>query len=364
MTATVHACGACLRRTWLLETLAGHLDALRARVPELLELDDLQLIEAVAGSDAGEAQRGRRAFRTGAARERIAAAGLEAACRCDERYPAVLRQLPAPPAVLHVAGGLRRLTQLMGQSPVAIVGARRATQYGRETARSLAGAVAASGLTVVSGMALGIDGAAHEGALQAGGATIAVLPGGADRPYPASHQPLYRRLIGAGGVAVSELPPGLPPRRWMFPARNRVIAAASAMTVVVQGRERSGSLVTARWARTLRRAIGAVPGSVSTDLSAGPHALLREGAVLVTGPQDVLDAVYGVGERVATRSACTRPADPQLTSLLDELADGQTGAAAIRRAGYGTEAGLTALAALELGGLVRRTAGGRYEVRG
>jgi DNA processing protein len=359
---TVRACRPCLLRTWMLEALAGHLEPVRGRAAELLLLDDGALIDAVAGRDAGEIQRLRRVFAFREARERILGAGLEAVCRCDERYPAALRDLPAPPAVVHVAGTWRRLEQLLAESPVSIVGARQATGYGRDAARTLAAGCASAGLTVVSGMALGVDGAAHAGALEVGGPTIAVLPSGADRPYPAGHRALYRRIVAGGGVAISELPPGLAPRRWMFPARNRLIAALSAMTVVVQGRRRSGSLVTASWAQALGRSAGAVPGSIATELSAGPHALLRDGGRLVTGVQDVLDAIYGVGERQATTVA-PGPADPQLSRLLDELAGGETPAVAVRNAGYGAEAGLSALAALELGGLIRRAAGGRYTVR-
>ena len=357
----VRACRACLRRTWLLEALAGHLEQLRGQIDELLALGDDELIAAVAGDAAAAIEHGHTRFETGDARERIAAAGLEAVCRCDRGYPELLRALPAPPAVMHVAGGLDRLGALLAEVPVALVGARRATAYGRETARLLGAGCAAAGMTVVSGLALGIDAAAHEGALETGDTALAVLPGGADRAYPAGHRALYRRILGGGGAAVSELGPGVAPRRWMFPARNRLIAALSAMTVVVQARPRSGSLVTARWAQRLGRRVGAVPGSVSTELSVGPHTLLREGAQLIAGTQDVLDGVYGVGE--VTMFAAPRPADPQLAALLEGLADGETVSGALRRAGLSAEAGLGALAALELSGIVRRGPGGRYEVR-
>ncbi len=196
----------------------------------------------------------------------------------------------------------------------------------------------------------------------AGGATIAVLAGGAERPYPASHRRLYTR-IRSGGLVVSELPPGVRPRRWMFPARNRIIAALSTITVVIQARPRSGALVTARHAAQLGRQVGAVPGQVSSPLSAGPHALIRGGAELITGAQDVLDLLYGPGERsvVDARRAQLAPAD---AALLDALDEGHEGSAAFVRAGLGPVQGLEAIAALELAGLVRRSPGGRLTVIG
>src|SRR5437763_1581466 len=165
-------------------------------------------------------------------------------------------------------------------------------------ARALARGLASSGVTLVSGMAFGIDSAAHSGALAGGGATVAVLPGSADRPYPTSKRKLHREIVAAG-AAVSALPPGAEIRRWMFPARNRVIAALSAITVVVEAGGRSGSLVTARCARELGRSVGAVPGRVTTPRAAGPNALLADGARVVRDTQDVLDALFGAGVRTA-----------------------------------------------------------------
>ena len=233
-------------------------------------------------------------------------------------------------------------------------------------------------------MALGVDGAAHAGALEAAGSavaagggamrgsaaagaggggrrggragggeagpegttpdnddagcvTVAVLPGGADRPYPASHRRLYTGIRRAG-LVVSELPPGVRPRRWMFPARNRIIAALSMLTVVVQARPNSGALITARHAAQLGRRVGAVPGQVNSPLSAGPHALIRGGAELITDAQDVLDLLYGPGERsvVDARRAQLAPADAALLDALDEGHDGPDGVRACRpRAGPG-----------------------------
>jgi DNA processing protein len=208
-------------------------------------------------------------------------------------------------------------------------------------------------------MALGIDIAAHRGALAAEAGTVAVLPAGADRPYPASAQALHRQIRERGAV-VSELPPGTPVRRWMFPARNRIIAALGQMTIVVEARRESGALLTAGWARRLGRPVGAVPGRATSPLAAGPHELLRSGAELVCGPQDVLDGLFGAGVRPMPRRA--EPLAPGLEALLGALAEGDGPEAALARAGLDADRGLAALASLELAGRVRREAGGRFSV--
>ena len=159
------------------------------------------------------------------------------------------------PAVLHVAGDPEVLPA-PDEVAVAIVGARRATPYGLEVARALGRGLAAARVTVVSGMALGIDAAAHAGALEVGGPTIAVLAGGADVPYPRSRPALHRRIVGGGGCVVSEMPPGFTPLKWGFPARNRIIAGLAAATIVVEAAERSGSLITAEFAQDLGRVVG------------------------------------------------------------------------------------------------------------
>lgn len=388
-------CEACARRAWLLGRLAAHLDAVRSRIDELLELDDASLVAAVAGRDRDAVSAELAALDPAAERVRRERAGVDALCRCDPEYPTALRELPAPPAVLHLAVGgpdatcsdgpdarrsseqdatrsvaRERLASLLAEAPVAIVGSRRPTIEGNEAARSLAGELASTGLTIVSGLALGIDAAAHEGALGAGGATIAVLPAGAERAYPRAHRRLHAR-IGEHGLVISELPVGIVVRRWMFPARNRLIAALSAMTVVVQAGERSGALLTAGWASRLGRPVGAVPGRIRSSLARGPHELLRRGAALVEGADDVLDAVYGAdgGPRRGAdeRSRLAMPGRPRLAeplaTLRQALADGEDGPTACASAGLDIDGGLAALAALELAGYVRRGPGGRYAVR-
>jgi DNA processing protein len=354
------ACEGCLRRSWLLARLASHLETARSRIEPVLRLPDAQLLAAVGGPRRTQIEDQLERLDGDEVRAGAESAGLKLLCRCDRAYPPRLTALPSPPAVLYVAGDLERFVALAVRDPVAIVGARRASAYGLDTARSLGRGLARAGVTVVSGMALGIDSAAHAGALAGGAATVAVLPGSADRPYPPGKRSLYRR-IRDGGAIVSELPPGTEVWRWMFPARNRIIAALASTTVVVEAGERSGALVTARFARELGRPLGAVPGRVITPQAAGPHGLLASGAYLVRGPQDVLDAVFGEGVRLAAREDRVE-LPPELQTLLAAIADGNDTAGALAHAGVPAEHGLAALASLELAGYVRRGPGGRYSV--
>ena len=356
---TMRACDGCIARTWLLTRMAGHLEPERGHIDQVLELEDHELIAALGGHQQDQLCNELAALDVPAIRARSHAAGLETICACDAGYPPALRALPAPPAVLHVAGDVRRLRALAEGDVVAIVGARRASEYGLAVARSLGRGLSISGMRVVSGMALGIDSAAHAGALEVNAPTIAVLPGSAHRPYPAGKRALHRRIL-ASGAAVSELGPGTSVRRWMFLARNRIIAALAAMTVVVEAGERSGALVTARLAGELGRPVGAVPGRVTTPQATGPNRLLAAGAGVVRGPQDVLDHLFGAGVRSAGTTGRQPPAE--LRGLLAAIAEGHDTAAALARAGLEPEQGLAALAALELDGYVRRGAGGRFTV--
>jgi DNA processing protein len=354
------ACDRCLARPWLLARLAGHLDVVRGRIGPALELSDEDLIEAVAGGKRTSVLRELARFDPDAARRSAQDAELELICRCEVAYPARLAALPRPPAVLHVAGGLDRFLRFVAEPPpVAIVGARRTSDYGLEVASSLGRGLGAAGVAVVSGMALGIDSVAHSGALAAGGATLAVLPAGAERAYPRSKHRLWRQ-IQASGAIVAELPPGTAVRRWMFPARNRIIAALAAMTVVVEASERSGALTTASFARELGRSVGGVPGRVSSRLASGPNALIASGAVLVDGVQAVLDEVFGFGARRAPALSDRPELSPAALALLDAIGDGADTPAALSQAGFALEQALATLATLELAGYVRREVGGRF----
>lgn len=218
--------------------------------------------------------------------------GLWTVCRHEPEFPERLRRfdsLSDIPAVIYGVGRKELFDELTEHNGLSIVGARRASAYGREVAYSLANDAAAAGMIVVSGMALGVDGAAHRGALQGGGRTIAVLAGGPELAYPRSHRLLHEQIRDAGCV-ISENPPGTQAQRWAFVARNRVIAGLAAMTVFVEGSEESGAMHTVRFAEEIVSGVGAVPGPITGPLSVGPNKLLgAEGVVVVCGISDVLD---------------------------------------------------------------------------
>ena len=362
------ACDACLRRTWLVERVSGYLEYERTRVEEILVLEDRALIELWQGvaerrGSRDQAESEYESFGAGeaeAARARADARQLELICRCDPAYPERLQRLYGPPAVLHVAGGMARFLDLAHGDPVAIVGTRRPTVYGTNMAGSLARGVSVSGMTVVSGMAFGVDAAAHRGAIAGGGRTIAVLPGGASTPYPRANRQLYDQILRTG-VAVSELGVGSSIRRWTLIARNRIVAALSELTVVVQCRSRSGALRTARLAREVGCRLGAVPGSVLVPQSEGPHKLLSEGALLISSPQDVLDAVCGIGVRRAVDPAVAA-LSAEARAVLDAIGRGADTVGELSRAIADAGVLLAVLAELELAGCVRRVAGGRYSL--
>ncbi|MGZ6694640.1 MAG: DNA-processing protein DprA [Solirubrobacteraceae bacterium] len=359
------ACDACLQRSWLLASLSGALEAARGRrrrIREVLALPDEDLIALLCTPEeaAGLAARERT---PGALRAAVTAAGLEAVCRHDETYPARLADLRDAPATLFVAGSVRRLAALAGGDleagalAVAIVGTRRASPEGLQVARALGRGLAAAGVSVVSGMALGVDSAAHAGALEGGGATVAVLAGGADVSYPRSKAALHAR-IAATGCVVSELPPGSAPLRWGFPARNRIIAALASMTIVVEAAERSGSLITAEVAADIGREVGAVPGAVTSWRAAGANALLRDGATLIRDARDVLDSVPGDGAEAV--AAPTLPS--ALQEVLDAVSGGRDTLAALTARPKDAAPALAALTELELLGRLARAPGGRYVV--
>lgn len=358
-------CRACLRRSWLIARLSGHIElawSARRGSAGLLALDDQALIASLAGDrrDAVVAEYER--FDDGAARSRCATSGVTALCSCDARYPAQLHDLPDPPAVLYVRGDLVRFERAIAADRVAMVGARRATEYGLQQARGIGRGLAAAGLTVVSGMALGVDAAAHVGALDARGLTIAVLACGPEQAYPASKRHLHARIVASGAV-VSELPPGTPVRRWAFPARNRIIAALAQATVVVEAGERSGSLITAGQAADLGREVAAVPGLVTAPLAAGTNALIADGAQLVRGAHDLLELLFGAAALTllpAGPDERVMGLEPDLRTLLERVGGGCDTVAALASSGTGVDAVLAGLAQLELRGLVRRGPGGRY----
>jgi DNA processing protein len=239
----------------------------------------------------------RERFDESAFRKRLAEAGIRWLARSDPAFPHALGSIFDPPAGLFLRGGGG--PELLDQPAVAIVGARACSPYGRHIARTFGRELAAAGLVVVSGLARGVDGEAHRGALDAGGTTVAVLGCGVDRDYPAAHAELGRRICAAG-LVVSEYAPGVEPAPWRFPARNRIVAGLAQATVVVEAREKSGALITADLALEEGREVFSVPGEISSALSAGTNGLLRLGATAATCVDDVLESFgLAVGERTA-----------------------------------------------------------------
>ena len=260
--------------------------------------------------------------------------------------PRLLAAIHDPPRVLFLRG--EGETALLDLPTVAVVGARACSSYGRSVARLLARELAAAGAVVVSGMARGIDGEAHRGALDARGITVAVLGCGVDRNYPAAHAELARRICERG-LVVSEYEPGIEPAPWRFPARNRIIAGLSRATVVVEARERSGALITADFALEEGREVLAVPGEITSALSAGTNALLRLGATPVTRAGDVLESL-GV-EVVAGDPSPSLGTDA--AALLEHLRDGAlTADELVRSSSIEPAAASAALMELELAGAV------------
>jgi len=264
-------------------------------------------------------------------------------------YPPLLGELHDPPATLFVRGD----TDVLSEPGVAIVGARSCSAYGAQVARALSRELAVAGVVVVSGMARGVDGEAHRGALEGAGRTVAVLGCGIDRDYPQGHAELARRIVASGAV-VSEYPPGVEPAPWRFPARNRIIAGLSLATVVVEARERSGALITADFALELGRDVFAVPGEITSGLSSGTNDLLRQGAAPLTSVRDVLEAL-GFEPQRSVRPSSISAAAAAVLSLLD---DGAAGADELTRAVcLSSPEVAAALVELELAGLAAQADG-------
>jgi DNA processing protein len=255
--------------------------------------------------------------------------------------PPLLRAIHDPPKRLHLRG--QGDAELLSGTAVAIVGARACSPYGKQVGRMVARELAGAGVVVVSGLARGIDGEAHRGALEAGGHTVAVLGCGIDRDYPVEHAWLARQ-IAERSLLVSEYEPGIDPAPWRFPARNRIVAGLCVATIVVEARERSGALITADFALEEGREVFAVPGEITSRLSDGTNALLRLGATPLTSAADVLDSL-----------GLTRPerAAPQLTTEAASLLERLPASAdeLVRSSGRPTGVVAAALAELELAGL-------------
>ena len=279
-------------------------------------------------------------------------------------YPPQLAAISAPPPILYVTGN----PDLLLKPQLAIVGSRNPTPGGRELAGEFAAFAAGAGLGVTSGLALGIDAAAHSGALDAGGPTVAVMATGPDRIYPKRHRDLAKRIAEQGAL-VTEFAPGTPPLPEHFPRRNRIISGLSHGTLVVEATPKSGSLITAGYAADQGREVMAVPGSVRSPLSRGCHALIRDGASLIEQPSDILatlDAPLALefepgGARTAERAA---EPDGEYDLLLEALGFNPVTADTIAaRTGLTSQAVSSMLLMLELKGEIEALPGGRYARR-
>lgn len=336
-------------RTRLLREHFDPIESLRDAPPRLLETL-LSLTPA-------QAAQVRSPLTTLATRERVAALRNSVVTLEDDDYPPMLREIHDPPLVLHFLGN----RALLAHPSVAIVGSRRASPYAMNVADQLARELAVSGLTVVSGLARGVDAAAHAAALDAAGTTIAVLGTGIDVVYPTCNAKLFRR-IAAEGVIVSEFPPGMPPLARNFPIRNRVISGLSHGSVIVEATGRSGSLITARTAAEQGRDVYAVPGSIFSGGSEGTHRLIQYGATLV---HDVEDVFHELPEPYrSSRRPVTAPVAPDepLREVLEAFAR-ETGThveAVATKLGRSPVAIAQSLLQLELDGWIRALPGARY----
>jgi DNA processing protein len=277
----------------------------------------------------------------------------------SEDYPSLLRQITWPPPVLYLRGDILPADE----RALAVVGCRKATPYGLQTARALAGDLAQAGFTIVSGLALGIDAAAHEAALEAGGRTLAVLAHGLNRVYPAEHRDLHDRLISAGAV-ITEFPFSMQPLKENFPQRNRLISGLAMGVVVVEAARDSGALITARWAADQGREVFAVPGKFDSRESQGTHALIQDGAKLVTGLTDIL-AELSIQSARRAETDWKRPEPPGLSPVQQKIFQALDGGGMhvdqlAAACGQPVRRLLTELLQLELRGQVQAAPGGCY----
>lgn len=274
----------------------------------------------------------------------------------DAEYPPLLREIPHPPTPLYYRGTLNVSNAV--SATVAIVGTRRATRYGLETARALARDLSFAGVLVVSGLALGIDAQAHRGALEGKTPTWAVLGSGLNQIYPAHNRLIAKKILEEGGAIISEFPPDHPPEKWTFPQRNRIIAGLSRATIVVEAPEKSGALITARLALEYNRDVGAVPGEVSSIHSVGTNRLLKMGAAMIRSAQDVLE-VIGIEIQNTSDLDMLSKSEEDLLRLLETPLDANTLA---QKSGFEVGELNQKLTMLELSGKIKRVGGTFHKI--
>src|SRR5436309_4166920 len=349
------ACERCLRRAWLLAELSAPLDFLagdQGRLIESLALDDHALIKALGGRRRAQLAAEHAGFDPawlGSAQ------GAEAVCRHMRSFPPSLNS-PAAPLLLNVAGGARRLEQLVAAPVIAIVGSRRATDYGLAMAKSLGRGLAASGVTVISGLCDGIAAAAHAGALEVRARTIAVAHDGLAICARGKRRELLGRVTSRG-CAVCELPGDCRGRRWGSPASARIVAELAQLAVVVEAEDTGRELATARIAQALGRPLAALPGLVTSSRSTGTHALLLGGARLVRHARDVLELLHEYADQAPIELAGSDAAPellPRLRDVLEQVGAGRDTPERLSAEGAAIDEVLLALSELELMGLLAR----------
>lgn len=275
----------------------------------------------------------------------------------EDTFPQKLLPIPDPPKELYVLGDL---SSLLKNPCLAVVGSRKVTPYGRGVTENLVSAVAARGVTIISGLALGVDSVAHKAALDAGGKTIAVLPCGLDKPYPATHRQLARRILEQGGALVSEYPVDTPPLQHHFIARNRIVSALGDAVLITEAAAKSGTMHTVGFALDQGKAVLAVPGNITSTLSEGTNNLIKTGATPVTTPQDILNAL-GLDQQLQMEEVLA--ANEQEAAILDLLKAGITDGNDLQ-----TKSNLKAadfnqtLTMLEITGKIRSTGAGHWSV--
>lgn len=340
------ASGAVIRR--LISAFGTAEAALSASLPALERVVPAEVSSAI--------QRGPDEASVAAALDWAEAPGRLILTVADPRYPRLLGEIADPPPVLYSIGRI----ELLNVPAIAVVGSRNATAQGIRNAEAFARALSESGFCIVSGLALGVDAAAHRGGLMAAGSSIAVLGNGIDVVYPPRNRDLQQALASQG-LIISEFPLGTPARSSNFPRRNRIISGLSLGCLVIEAALPSGSLITARMAADQGREVFAIPGSIHSPLARGCHHLIRQGAKLVETAQDILEE-FGHIARTATPSRSSPATDPETARLLEALGDDPCDVNTLcERCGYAVDAALSLLLQLELDGRVARLPGGHYQ---
>ncbi len=287
--------------------------------------------------------------------ERMENRGITLLFQDDERYPQLLQSIDDPPYLLYCMGD----TAALGLAGVAVVGTRHPSGYGADMAKTIGSTLGAAGVSVVSGMAIGIDTNAHKGALAAGGTTVAVLGSGLSVPYPPENVGLMQEILASGGAVISEYPPDARPHSYHFPHRNRVISGLCRGIVFVEGRVKSGGMITVRTALDQGREVFAVPGNIGQYYAEGPNTIIREGAVMLSSAQDILDDLDIQAAAMPQQEEDTAQTDAVVQALQKEA----MGMDALQIAtGLTTDALITRLCMLEISGEITRDSGNIYRL--